>query len=507
MIQRFSSKFPLLCALAFPTGFASVAGAADKIDFEKQIAPLLEDHCLKCHGDDEPEKGYSVVTKEAAFKKGFIVPGDPDDSDFYWFLITDDKDEMMPPPAPDGAGPLKDEQKELFRKWIEEGAEWPEGVEVGKSKGPDFITEIKPILEKLSVKDRNKIRQWIEAGAVWPPDNPDTIDLAKKIREKIVATTKVTEAKDMVAYTETITGTGAKFDLVPIPGGTFKIGSPETEKNRKATEGPQQEVKISPFWMGKLEVTWDEYGPFSSTEDRRTKEGAKMYPSPDDTIVDMVSRPTKEHLPMNFGMPKEGHPAIAMTQHAASKYCEWLSAQTGHYYRLPTEAEWEYACRAGTTTQWSWGDDPKQAGEYAWFLDNANYQYQKCGVKKPNPWGLYDMHGNVGEWVLDYMHADGYKYGDAPTSRTNPWVITDKLYPRVVRGGSWRDLPGGLRSASRLGSAPLWKLRDPQFPKSIWYHTEPMTLGFRVVRPLDVPDAETMFKMWNSGVEHDGTQE
>jgi formylglycine-generating enzyme required for sulfatase activity len=240
--------------------------------------------------------------------------------------------------------------------------------------------------------------------------------------------------------------------------------------------------------MGKCEVTWDEYGPFMVSDDRRTKPGAKVYPEPSDTIVDMVSRPTKPFMPMNFGMPEQGHPAIAMTQHAASKYCEWLSAQTGHYYRLPTEAEWEYACRAGTTSAWSWGDDPAQAGEYAWFLDNANFQYQKVGVKKPNPWGLHDMHGNVGEWVLDYYHSDGYASllaGGGP--RENPWVVTDKLYTRSVRGGSWKDSPISLRSAVRLASDTKWKMQDPQLPKSIWYHTDALFLGFRVVRPFNEP--------------------
>ena len=505
MPHRIPSLLASACALAILAGDARGAGD-DKVDFETQIAPLFESKCLKCHQGDKPKGGYSMVTKESTFGDGILVPGDPDDGDFYWLLITEDADEMMPPP--DSGGPLSEEQQELVRRWIEEGADWPDGFELGKAKGPDFQTEIKPILDKLSPDERNKLKEWIKAGAEWPSESPDTVGLAEKIREKVVATSKVTSADKMAAYTETIPTTGVKFDLVPIPGGEFTMGSPDSEPGRKPDEGPQHQVKVAPFWMGKCEVTWDEYGPFSSTDDRRTKNGAKMYPDPEDTIVDMVSRPTKEHLPMNFGMPKEGHPAIAMTQHAASKYCQWLSAQTGHYYRLPTEAEWEYACRAGTTSAYSWGDDPKLIGEHAWFIDNSNFQYQKVGTKKPNPWGLHDMHGNVGEWVLDYYHGDGYQsLIEDGKLRINPWIVTDKLYPRSVRGGSWKSSAENLRSAVRQPSAPEWKLQDPQLPKSIWYHTEMKTLGFRVVRPLETPDAETMFRMWNSGVEHDGSQE
>ena len=104
---------------------------------------------------------------------------------------------------------------------------------------------------------------------------------------------------------------------------------------------------------------------------------------------------------MSFGMGKDGFPAIAMTQHGANKFCQWLSAKTGHFYRLPTEAEWEYAARAGTTTTYFWGNDGSKLGQYAWYADNSDFKYQKVGKKKPNPWGLYDIYGNVTEWVLD----------------------------------------------------------------------------------------------------------
>jgi formylglycine-generating enzyme required for sulfatase activity len=199
---------------------------------------------------------------------------------------------------------------------------------------------------------------------------------------------------------------------------------------------------------------------------------------------------------MSFGMGQRGYPAISMTQHAANKYCQWLSAQTGHFYRLPTEAEWEYACRAGTTTAYSFGDDPAQLGEYAWYYDNSNEKYQKVGQKKPNPWGLHDMHGNVMEWCSDQFAEDYFtRIKDKPE---NPFLRPEKLYPRSVRGGGWDDDPEQLRSAHRRGSDPYWKVQDPQLPKSIWYHTDAIWLGFRLVRPLEIPTVEEMDFYWNS---------
>jgi formylglycine-generating enzyme required for sulfatase activity len=178
-----------------------------------------------------------------------------------------------------------------------------------------------------------------------------------------------------------------------------------------------------------------------------------------------------------------------MTQFAAKMYCKWLSAKTGRYYRLPTEAEWEYACRAGATTAYSFGDDPKDLDDYAWHDGNSDDKYHKVGRKKPNPWGLYDMHGNVAEWCLDQYVADGYKDGKDKLS-VCPLAPSTMPYPHVVRGGSWLDGAEVLRSAARRGSNKDWKMQDPQYPQSIWYHTDAEFLGFRVVRPLRTPTAE-----------------
>jgi formylglycine-generating enzyme required for sulfatase activity len=206
---------------------------------------------------------------------------------------------------------------------------------------------------------------------------------------------------------------------------------------------------------------------------------------------------------MSFGMGKDGYPAISMTQHAANTYAKWLSAKIGQFFRLPTEAEWEYAARAGTKTAYSFGDDPAQLGEYAWYADNSDLKYQKVGTKKPNPWGLHDMHGNVLEWCLDQYKPESYKQFVGATAE-NPWVKATEPYPHVARGGSWDDDPVHLRSAARRGSSPAWKQQDPQLPKSIWYHTDAQFLGFRIIRPLKVPaEAIELRKYWTSGVEKD----
>jgi formylglycine-generating enzyme required for sulfatase activity len=304
-------------------------------------------------------------------------------------------------------------------------------------------------------------------------------------------TAEATDQAAMKPYSESLQA-DVKLDLVPIPGGTFKMGSPASEKDRAADEGPQVNVKIEPFWMGKCEITWAQYELWAMGLDkdrRKTKTDSSNW----DKAADAIAIPTKPYSDMTFGMGKEGYPAACMTQFAAKMYCKWLSAKTGHYYRLPTEAEWEYACRAGTTGPYSFGDDPEKLAAYAWNLDNSDEKYHKVGKKKPNPWGLYDMHGNVAEWCLDQYVADHYKtLGDKVVE--NPFVAVTKGYPQSVRGGSWVDEAPLLRSAARRGSTKDWKTQDPQIPQSIWYFTDASFVGFRVIRPLRVPTPEEAAK-------------
>ena len=246
--------------------------------------------------------------------------------------------------------------------------------------------------------------------------------------------------------------------------------------------------------MGKYEITWDQYDTWREDIDQLRRKLLSIKAGPRDLIVDGVSKPTEEYTDMSFGMGKDDYPAICMTQHAARVFCQWLSAKTGRYYRLPTEAEWEYACRAGTTSAYSFGNDPADLDQYAWYFDNSDDTYQPVGKKMPNPWGLHDMHGNVAEWVLDQYDPKYYARDD---SQIDPLNIPTKVYPRVVRGGGWDDDPEMLRSAVREGSSDEWKDQDPQIPRSIWYHTDALGVGFRVVRPLKEPTDQQKASKWD----------
>ncbi len=285
-------------------------------------------------------------------------------------------------------------------------------------------------------------------------------------------------------YTETIPGTGVQFDMVPIPGGSFSMGSPDGESNREENEGPQRKITLKPFWMGKCEVTWNEYDLFAFSLDLK-KELEDTKPK-EPVSGDAVTRPTPPYTDMTFGYGHDGYPAICMTHHAAMEYCYWLSKKTGKTYRLPTEAEWEYACRANTKSSYSYGDDPEMLKEYAWYTDNADAQPHPVGKKKPNPWGLHDMHGNVAEWCIDHFDPQMYSKWPSDKALLNPFnKPTNKRFSHIVRGGSWDDEAGRLRSAARRGSIREWLRQDPQRPQSIWWLTEALYVGFRVVRPVE----------------------
>lgn len=232
--------------------------------------------------------------------------------------------------------------------------------------------------------------------------------------------------------------------MVPVPAGKLEAGGAL--------------VSVSAFWMGKTEVTWDEYDLYRS--DTATPVGPREGEKP--VAADAVTRPTPPYADESFGYGKGKSPVLSITMHAAMEYARWLSEKTGKRYRLPTEAEWEYACRAGQA-------DPGPPAEQAWTADNSNDQPHQVATKKPNAWGLFDMLGNVGEWVLGRERADAY------TTR----------YPDVVRGGSFDEDAKTVTCATRRLSDKSWSRRDPQRPQSIWFHTNATFVGFRLVRPVE----------------------
>lgn len=305
----------------------------------------------------------------------------------------------------------------------------------------------------------------------------------------------------MVPYEVTIPGTKTTFWMEPIPAGTFKLGSPATEAGREEIEGPQVSWQVDPFWIARHEVTWGEYKKFMGLYQafkRFEQQGIRKVT--EENEIDAVTAPTvlyEAEFTFEYGEEDE-QAAVTITQYSARQYSKWLSAVTGMQFRLPTEAEWEYACRAGTTTAWSFGDDPKLLGDYAWFVGNSEEKGQrKVGLKKPNPWGLYDMHGNVAEWVLDA--CEPFVAGDKLRNAAADWVRTDQLDPRVLKGGSWQFTAEQCRSAARLASdSEAWREYDPNLPKSPWWFTtDPARgVGFRLVRTLKTVSREEMEEFW-----------
>ena len=272
------------------------------------------------------------------------------------------------------------------------------------------------------------------------------------------------------AYEQKIEGTNVSFKMVPVVGGSFIMGSNGTQ----ADEGPAVKVTVDSFWMEEHEVTYEEYILFAD-------EQADKDPKPD-----AISRPSPPYIDFTLGMGKEGgFPANSMSQYAALMYCNWLYKKTGVFYRLPTEAEWEYAARAGAETTYFFGNDDAQLGDYAWYAANSTNKYHAVKQKKPNAWGLYDMLGNVAEWTLDQYKQNYFEEIKADTDE--PWIKPTAKHPVTLKGGTFRDEAGKLRCAARLKSDLKWNARDPQIPRSKWWNADAPFVGFRIVRPVKQP--------------------
>lgn len=277
----------------------------------------------------------------------------------------------------------------------------------------------------------------------------------------------VASAQDVKTYEQKIAGTNISFKMVGIAAGKFQIGS----KNPMADndEAPQKEIELSSFWISEHEVTFAEW-------DLYFKDNAL----PQSKTIDGVTRATPQYIDLTWGMGRAAdQPANSMSQQAAVMYCKWLYSKTGFFYRLPTEAEWEYACKAGSTT----APDLKEVG---WSKENSGAKFHAVKGKQPNAWGLYDMLGNLSEWTIDQYSAGYYK----EIAVKDPITTPGARYPRTVRGGSYLDDATQLRCSNRIPSDSKWNLRDPQIPKSRWWLTDGMFVGIRLVRPAKQPSKE-----------------
>ena len=304
------------------------------------------------------------------------------------------------------------------------------------------------------------------------------------------------EVEGFKSYAEKIPGTSVKFAMVAIPGGTFMMGSPESEPYRRLDEGPIHKVRVSSFWMGRVEVSWREYEIFL------LQRGTKGKQEENGQIRGAVTGPTPPYGSPDQGWGRGSRPAVTMTHHAAMIYCEWLSSVTGKTYRLPTEAEWEYACRAGTSSPYFFVGDPSRFTARSWinkirgietspiakfavYRSTSALRTSPPKASKANPWGLVNMLGNVKEFCLDWYDPKSYS-NDSPTQEVIDPHGPDSGVEHVTRGGSFKSDAIDLRSAARdYTRTNDWLMTDPQSPKSIWWYSDSNDVGFRVVREFE----------------------
>jgi len=296
-------------------------------------------------------------------------------------------------------------------------------------------------------------------------------------------------------FTQTIKNKEGKelsFDMVLIPGGKFTMGSPEAEKGRKPHEGPQFQAEVKPFCLCATETTFEMFMAYydETVQEKRGDAAAEAAKKKAEEAkkkgVDAISGPTPLYGDPTLGWGGGKRPAIGVTWINAETFCTWLSKKTGKHYRLPTEAEWEFAARGGAKTAYCFGDDPGQIEDYGWFEDNSDEKTQEVAKKKPNPYGLYDIHGNVREWVTDFysptIYAENAKNNPLPnpTGPKEGKAKTADGFAHVARGGAWNSPAADLRCAARAYEEDYWRFEDPQEPKSKWWLPKMGFIGFRV---------------------------
>lgn len=278
--------------------------------------------------------------------------------------------------------------------------------------------------------------------------------------------------------TESVPGTDVTLAFVYLPGGAFSLGSSPDQPGRDDDEGPVRSVRVGGFWLGIHEVPDEAYAAFRN---------------PTETLpdgVDAVTHPSTPYEDPAHGMGGNGRPAVGMTRLAALHFARWLSLHTGRLYRLPTEAEWEYACRTA-------GLDEAPLDEHAWTAANAGGRLHEVGGLDAGMHGVYDLLGNAAEWTLDPYREDFYATLPADGTAVDPRSGAPGAARGVVRGGSYLDAPADVRCAAREPERAAWKRRDPQVPKSRWWNTDAPHVGFRLVREARNRSPDEVRAWWN----------
>jgi formylglycine-generating enzyme required for sulfatase activity len=249
------------------------------------------------------------------------------------------------------------------------------------------------------------------------------------------ATSIRASAQALQPYVETLPGSVVKVSMVPVPAGSVTIRG--------------QKVAVKPFYIASTETPWEAFDVFIASGPPSVPYDQTPFPP------DAVARPSKSYILPDLGWGHHGYPAINLSYLSADMYCRWLAQKTGKKYRLPTEAEWELACRAGksgpiTLTK-------AQLDKTAWYAGNSDKLTHPVGKKQPNALKLFDMYGNVGEWATDLEGKP------------------------ILCGGTFRDPAAAQSPTTRKRFVPKWQETDPQLPKSRWWLSDAPFCGFRVV--------------------------